>query len=305
MHHRGLTTVLFLATIVLIAGLLTGCGDQSGSGSQQDGASKAEQGKNAPVGQGENVPKKQGKNAPKKKILFGTVTFVNTKTEGFSVRPTIDEQGNKPVAFRLANESSISLGGKKRAASSALTVPTLPGSTGRGWRSSTGTQPERRISTGRSGTWTPSCTSPESSTLPPSYGRPAGLASNGFSSSAARARTRPTTSVPVRSSGWRNSCVGALSHGRYFDLVKSAAAALGRSPPIVRLPIEPVRLALAAAERLRLPLPVDSGQLMRLREDKAYPYDRAWRDLDYTPRPFREGVGLEVARLRRLGMVRS
>ena len=99
MHQRGLTTVLFLATIVLIAGLLTGCGggDQSGSGSQQDGGSKAQ----------------QDENAPKKKILFGTVKFVNPKTEGFSVRPTIDEQGNKPVAFRLANESSITLGGKE------------------------------------------------------------------------------------------------------------------------------------------------------------------------------------------------
>jgi len=107
MNTRGLSTVLFLATIVLIAGLLTGCGggDQSGSGSQQDGGSKAEQGKNAPV--------KQGKNAPKKKILFGTVTFVNPKTEGFSVRPTIDEQGNKPVPFRLAKETSITLGGKE------------------------------------------------------------------------------------------------------------------------------------------------------------------------------------------------
>jgi hypothetical protein len=107
MHTRGLSTVLFLATIVLIAGLLTGCGggDQSGSGSQQDGGSKAEQ--------DENAPKKQGKNAPKKKILFGTVTFVNPKTEGFSVRPTIDEQGNKPVAFRLAKETSITLGGKE------------------------------------------------------------------------------------------------------------------------------------------------------------------------------------------------
>jgi len=107
MHTRGLSTVLFLATIVLIAGLLTGCGggDQSGSGSQQDGGSKAEQ--------DENAPKKQGKNAPKKKILFGTVKFVNPKTEGFSVRPTIDEQGNKPVAFRLAKETSITLGGKE------------------------------------------------------------------------------------------------------------------------------------------------------------------------------------------------
>jgi uncharacterized protein YbjT (DUF2867 family) len=91
----------------------------------------------------------------------------------------------------------------------------------------------------------------------------------------------------------------------YLDLVKTAAAALGRSPRIVRLPIEPVRLALAAAERLRLPLPFDSGQVMRLREDKAYPYERARRDLDYTPRPFREGVALEVARLRSLGLVRS
>ena len=115
MHQRGISTVLFLVTIVLIAGLLTGCGggDQSGSGSQQDGGSKAEQGKNAPVKQGENAPKKQGKNAPKKKILFGTVTFVNPKTEGFSVRPTIEEQGKKPVVFRLANETSITLDGKE------------------------------------------------------------------------------------------------------------------------------------------------------------------------------------------------
>jgi hypothetical protein len=107
MHQRGLSTVLFLVTIVLIVGLLTGCGggDQSGSGSQQDGGSRAEQGNNA--------SKKRGKNGPKKKLLFGTVTFVNPKTEGFSVRPTIDEQGNKPVAFRLANETSITLGGKE------------------------------------------------------------------------------------------------------------------------------------------------------------------------------------------------
>src|SRR5919107_4770468 len=106
MHQRVLFTVLFLATIVLI--LITGCGggDQSGRGSQQDGGSQAEQ--------GENAPKKQGKNAPKKKkIVFGTVTFVNPKTEGFSVRPTIEEQGKKPVVFRLANETSITLDGKE------------------------------------------------------------------------------------------------------------------------------------------------------------------------------------------------
>src|SRR5688572_14406106 len=105
MHQRVLFTVLFLATMVLI--LITGCGggDQSGSGSQQGGGSQAEQSENAPV--------KQGKNAPKKKIVFGTVTFVNPKTEGFSVRPTIEEQGKKPVVFRLANETSITLDGNE------------------------------------------------------------------------------------------------------------------------------------------------------------------------------------------------
>jgi len=91
----------------------------------------------------------------------------------------------------------------------------------------------------------------------------------------------------------------------YRDLVKTAATALGRSPRIVRVPIEPVRRALVAAERLGLPLPIDSGQVTRLREDKAYPYEAARRDLDYAPRPFHEGVALEVARLRDLGMLRS
>jgi nucleoside-diphosphate-sugar epimerase len=44
--------------------------------------------------------------------------------------------------------------------------------------------------------------------------------------------------------------------------------------------------------------------VLRLREDKAYSYTKAKKELGYAPRPFREGVALEVARLRKLGMVR-
>ena len=90
----------------------------------------------------------------------------------------------------------------------------------------------------------------------------------------------------------------------YTQLVRTAAGALGRKPRILRLPLEPVRRGLAAAERLRLPLPIESEQVMRLGEDKAYPYDEARLDLGYRPRTFGEGVALEVARLRELGMVR-
>jgi hypothetical protein len=123
MYPRGLSTALFLAMTVLIVGLLAGCGggDQSGSGSQQDGGEGAKQDQNAPKKQDQNAPEKQNGgaskqkagNEPAKKVLFGTVTFVNSKTEGFSVKPTIKEQGKKPVVFRLAQQTSITLGGNE------------------------------------------------------------------------------------------------------------------------------------------------------------------------------------------------
>jgi uncharacterized protein YbjT (DUF2867 family) len=91
----------------------------------------------------------------------------------------------------------------------------------------------------------------------------------------------------------------------YLEMVRTAAGALGRKPRIVRVPLEPARRVLAAAEALRLPLPVRSEQVLRLREDKAYPYDKAKRELGYAPRTFAEGVALEAARLRELGLVRS
>ena len=91
----------------------------------------------------------------------------------------------------------------------------------------------------------------------------------------------------------------------YLELVKTAAGALGKKPRVVRLPLEPVHRSLAVAERLRVPLPIRSEQVLRLREDKAYPYEKARQELGYAPRPFLEGIALEVARLRVLGMVRS
>ena len=91
----------------------------------------------------------------------------------------------------------------------------------------------------------------------------------------------------------------------YLDLVHTAAAALGKKPHVVHLPIEPVRRVLQLAERARIPLPIESEQVMRLREDKAYPYEKARRDLGYSPRAFPEGIAQEAARLREIGLVKS
>lgn len=89
----------------------------------------------------------------------------------------------------------------------------------------------------------------------------------------------------------------------YEALVKAAGRALGRGPRIIRLPLEPVRRGLAFAEGLGVSLPFGSEQVMRLGEDKAYPFEAARRDLGYSPRPFEEGVASEVERLRRVGVL--
>jgi hypothetical protein len=115
MHPRGFSTALFLTMTVLIVGLFAGCGggDQSGSGSQQDGGKGAKQDQNEPEKQNGGASKQKAAKEPAKKVLFGNVTFVNPKTEGFSVKPTIKAQGKKPVVFRLAQQTRITLGGKE------------------------------------------------------------------------------------------------------------------------------------------------------------------------------------------------
>ena len=90
----------------------------------------------------------------------------------------------------------------------------------------------------------------------------------------------------------------------YLDLVRTAAGALGKSTRIVRIPAEPVRRTLVLAERMGLPLPVSSEQVLRLREDKAYSYEKARDELGYAPRTFKEGITLEARRLREIGLVR-
>jgi len=89
----------------------------------------------------------------------------------------------------------------------------------------------------------------------------------------------------------------------YLNLIRTAAGALAKRVRVVRVPAEPVRRALLLAEKLHLPLPVSSEQVLRLREDKAYPYEKAREDLGYAPRAFKEGIALEVRRLREIGLV--
>jgi nucleoside-diphosphate-sugar epimerase len=92
---------------------------------------------------------------------------------------------------------------------------------------------------------------------------------------------------------------------RYLDLVRAAASTLGKKARTIRIPAEPVRRGLLMAETLGVPLPVKSEQVLRLQEDKAYPYEKARAELGYHPRTFEEGIALEAERLREIELVRG
>ena len=84
----------------------------------------------------------------------------------------------------------------------------------------------------------------------------------------------------------------------FRELVNEAAAAVGRSPVLVGVPLGPAIQVLRAYERM-VPRPrIKAEQLERLAEDKTFPIDDARRDLGYAPRSFRDGIRAEAAALR-------
>jgi hypothetical protein len=61
---------------------------------------------------------------------------------------------------------------------------------------------------------------------------------------------------------------------------------------------------IALWRRTGLPPRLSPEQVLRLGEDKAFPFDDARRDWGYSPVGFREGLGAEVAALRAAGRIR-
>lgn len=79
--------------------------------------------------------------------------------------------------------------------------------------------------------------------------------------------------------------------------VVEAAAALGRSPRLVAVPLAPVRTALQCYERVVRHPRLSVEQLQRLGEDKSFDISAAGRDLGFAPRSFRAGITQEAAML--------
>jgi len=79
--------------------------------------------------------------------------------------------------------------------------------------------------------------------------------------------------------------------------IDAASAAAGRRHAKIHLPLKPVAWTLAAAEAIRIPLPVKSEQVLRLAEDKAFAHDAAALDFGFAPRAFEDGIAHEARAL--------
>jgi uncharacterized protein YbjT (DUF2867 family) len=81
------------------------------------------------------------------------------------------------------------------------------------------------------------------------------------------------------------------------DLVATAGAAIGRRPRCVSIPLWPVVAAARAYERVATRPRLQSEQILRLAEDKAFDIQPA-QMLGYRPMSFAEGISAEAKMLR-------
>jgi len=89
----------------------------------------------------------------------------------------------------------------------------------------------------------------------------------------------------------------------YAAILYLIADALKKKRVFVRIPFGLALLAGYAGEVIPNGL-LDTEKVKRLLEDKTFSYDEAAGDLGFTPRPFEEGIILEIAALRQAGLIR-
>lgn len=97
---------LLLVCLVLVAGVaIAGCGGGGGqSEDQSQGGGSEEQG---------NKEKKKEKKGPEVKVALGRVVSVSPEVKRINLRPSTEDQGNKPIPFKLTGKAKITLDGKK------------------------------------------------------------------------------------------------------------------------------------------------------------------------------------------------
>lgn len=88
----------------------------------------------------------------------------------------------------------------------------------------------------------------------------------------------------------------------YAEVLQHIGAALGKKPRLISVPYWMALAAGYLGEVIPNSL-VNVEKIKRLREDKTFDYSAARDELGFSPRPFDEGIRLEVAALRAEGVI--
>ena len=78
------------------------------------------------------------------------------------------------------------------------------------------------------------------------------------------------------------------------QVVDTISILLGTQTQRMHLPAKPFVSGLTLLEKCGFSLPLKSEQILRLNEDKTFPWDDAARDFGYNPFSFKEGVSREI-----------
>ena len=96
----AMSVMLPLVLSLLLAGLLAGCGGGDESGGGQQGGDK---------GGGGSLKKEK----LSKKIAIGTVRAYKDDRRRLSLRPAAEDQGDKPLGFKVRKKAQVTVDGKK------------------------------------------------------------------------------------------------------------------------------------------------------------------------------------------------
>lgn len=84
----------------------------------------------------------------------------------------------------------------------------------------------------------------------------------------------------------------------YNEVIDTIAKAMNKRVWKLYIPSKPVVSLLKFFEKIRIPLPIKAEQVLRLNENKDFPYAEAQKDFGFSPLSFEEGVGLELSSLK-------
>ena len=80
----------------------------------------------------------------------------------------------------------------------------------------------------------------------------------------------------------------------YNQVIDTIAAQMNKRIWKIHVPSTPVVSLMKFFERIHIPLPIKSEQVLRLNENKNFDYAEAQKDFDFQPRSFAEGIQLEL-----------